>query len=105
MSSMSINEVRELNMEDLVRELSEQKRAFMNLRFNKATQQLSDTSEMNRIRKTVARILTVIREREIVAQFRAGSAEAVSVSPTKEEPTEQDPQSEAEEIKTLKESV
>ena len=42
---------------------------MMNLRFQKVTRQLSDTSAMSKTRKTVARIKTVIRERQIVEEL------------------------------------
>jgi len=64
---MRIEEVRELNQEDLVKELAEQERGLMNLRFRKATLQLADTSEIRKTRQTIARIRTAIRERQIAA--------------------------------------
>lgn len=63
---MKINEVREINTQDLKKEFREQKKSLMNLRFRKSTMQLTDTSELSKVRKTIARIKTVIREREIV---------------------------------------
>ncbi len=68
---MRINEVRELNNADLRKQLSEQKRALMSLRFRKATRQISDTDEMRKTRKIIARVNTVIRERQIVAAMRS----------------------------------
>ena len=64
---MRINEVRELNDTELRKELLDQLRAMMNLRFRKATMQLTNTNELSVTRKTIARIKTVIREREIVS--------------------------------------
>ena len=63
---MKINEVREIAKADLKKELFEQKRSLMNLRFRKSAMQLTDTNELSRVRKNIARIKTVIREREIV---------------------------------------
>jgi len=63
---MKINEVREIGKTDLKKELFEQKRSLMNLRFRKSAMQLTDTNELSRVRKNIARIKTVIREREIV---------------------------------------
>ena len=63
---MKINEVREIDKADLKKELFEQKRSLMNLRFRKSPMQLTDTNELSRVRKNIARIKTVIREREIV---------------------------------------
>ena len=72
---MRISEVRELNDTELVKELGDQERALMNLRFRKATMQLTNTNELGNTRKTIARIKTVIREREIIASLDAAKAE------------------------------
>ena len=66
---MHINEVRELKNDELQKELSNQETALMNLRFRSATMQLSDSSEIRKTRRAIARINTVIREREIVAEM------------------------------------
>lgn len=72
---MRISEVRELNDTELVKELGDQERALMNLRFRKATMQLTNTNELGNTRKSIARIKTVIREREIIASLDAAKAE------------------------------
>ena len=66
---MQITEVRELSDSELEKELTEQERALMNLRFRKATMQLTNTNELGNTRKTIARIKTVIRERAITASL------------------------------------
>ncbi len=66
---MKINEVREINTQDLKKEFREQKKSLMNLRFRKSTMQLTDTSELSKVRKTIEPIKTVIREREIVVDI------------------------------------
>ncbi|SVB33966.1 uncharacterized protein METZ01_LOCUS186820 [marine metagenome] len=73
---MQITEVRELNDSELVKELTEQERALMNLRFRKATMQLTNTNELGNTRKTIARIKTVIRERAITANLVNKSPES-----------------------------
>lgn len=70
---MRINEARELNDNELKKELADQKRALMNLRFRKETMQLNDTNELRNTRKTIARLNTVIRERDIAARLTAGA--------------------------------
>ncbi len=72
---MQISEVRELNDTELVKELGDQERAMMNLRFRKATMQLTNTNELANTRKTIARINTVIRERSITANIEAAKVE------------------------------
>jgi len=73
---MQITEVRELNDSELAKELTDQERALMNLRFRKATMQLTNTNELGNTRKTIARIKTVIRERAITASLVAKSPES-----------------------------
>lgn len=58
-----------MNDTELDKELGEQERALMNLRFRKATLQLTNTNELSNTRKTIARIKTVVREREITAKI------------------------------------
>ena len=71
---MRISDVRELNDTELVKELDDQERALMNLRFRKATMQLTNTNELGNTRKAIARIKTVIRERLITANLEAAQA-------------------------------
>lgn len=66
---MQISEVRELKNDELQKELLNQERALMNLKFRSATMQLSDFTEIRKTRKSIARIHTVLREREIVAEM------------------------------------
>ncbi len=73
---MHISEVRELNNDELYRELLQQERALMNLRFQKTTRQLTNTNALRDTRRTIARLHTVIRERQIVQAL--GLAESSS---------------------------
>ncbi|MEE8045600.1 MAG: 50S ribosomal protein L29 [Dehalococcoidia bacterium] len=72
---MRISEVRELNDTELAKELGDQERAMMNLRFRKATMQLTNTNELGVTRKTIARVKTVLRERSITTSLEAAKAE------------------------------
>ncbi len=73
---MQITEVRELSDSELEKELTEQERALMNLRFRKATMQLTNTNELGNTRKTIARIKTVIRERAITVSLTTKSPQS-----------------------------
>ena len=75
---MQITEVRELSDSELEKELTEQERALMNLRFRKATMQLTNTNELGNTRKTIARIKTVFRERAITASMASESPESLA---------------------------
>ncbi len=62
---MAVDDLRGMSPEDLDSELYETRRELMNLRFRAATMQLADVNEINRAKKRVAQILTVMREREL----------------------------------------
>ncbi len=55
----------ELGLAELVAELRESKQEALNLRFRNATGQLENTAEMTRVRRQIARLNTLIRQREI----------------------------------------
>ena len=62
---MVIQEVRALSDQQLAEELEKSYREQMNSRFRAATNQLTDTNQPSKIRKDIARLLTVMRERNI----------------------------------------
>ena len=62
---MRIDEIRTKNDEDLHKELDASYVELMNLRFRWATQQISNVYELKKTKKTIARILTALREREL----------------------------------------
>ncbi|MDD9995157.1 MAG: 50S ribosomal protein L29 [Dehalococcoidia bacterium] len=62
---MPIDDITTLNDEELAEELVETQRALMNLRFRVATMQLADVNEIRRSRRRVARIKTIMRQREL----------------------------------------
>ena len=62
---MEIDDLRGLEGEELLTELQGTRRELMNLRFRAATMQLSNVSEIRKTRKRIARINTVLREREL----------------------------------------
>lgn len=61
---MKINEVRELSTVELEEKLAELKQELFNLRFQKAVNQLENPKKINDVKKTIARILTIIHERD-----------------------------------------
>lgn len=65
---LDIREIRKLSDEALANEYEDQKEAMFNLRFQKAAGQLEDTNAMRRTRRHIARLLTVMRERQIAAE-------------------------------------
>ena len=63
---MQIRDIRVLSDELLQEELDKANRELMNLRFRAATNQLPNINLPRSVRKTIARLRTVIRERELV---------------------------------------
>ncbi len=61
------NDLVELSLGELIDELKATKQEALNLRFRNATGQLDNTAEIGKVRKQVARINTLIRQREIAA--------------------------------------
>ncbi|MBM3959507.1 MAG: 50S ribosomal protein L29 [SAR202 cluster bacterium] len=65
---MKIREIRGLSPDLLQKELDEERRALLNLRFRLTTLQLKDVTEISKTRRSIARIETVMREREIAGK-------------------------------------
>ena len=60
-------EIRGLGDAELLTRLAETKQELFNLRFQNVTGQLDNSSRIPRVRREIARINTVLREREIAA--------------------------------------
>lgn len=58
-------EIRELSIEDMTKKIEEYKEELFNLRFSQATGNLEKPSRIKELRKLVARMKTIIREREL----------------------------------------
>ncbi|MFH0913837.1 MAG: 50S ribosomal protein L29 [Chloroflexota bacterium] len=62
---MKVEELRALSPSDLVKQLEEARQEFFNLRLRLVTKQLVNHREPVRVKKDIARILTVMREKEL----------------------------------------
>ncbi len=69
---MDIREIRELSDDGLVDALEDQREAMFNLRFQKAFGQLEDQNAIGTTRRTIARLLTIVKERSLNEQGRKG---------------------------------
>ncbi|MGB2960130.1 MAG: 50S ribosomal protein L29 [Bacteroidota bacterium] len=61
---MRASELRELTVEELRKRLSEEEESLANLRFQLATSQLESPIRVRLVRRDIARIQSVIREKE-----------------------------------------
>ena len=62
---MKANEVRNFSTTDLMSKIDELKGELFNLRFQLATGQLENTARIKQVKKDIARMKTIIREREL----------------------------------------
>ncbi|MBY8909562.1 50S ribosomal protein L29 [Salinicoccus roseus] len=62
---MKANEIRNLTTSEIENNVKELKEELFNLRFQLATGQLENTARIKEVRKTIARMKTTIREREL----------------------------------------
>ena len=62
---MTNKEIRELSTEEIVSKIEETKAELFNLRFQQATGSLEKPHRINELRKQVARMKTILREREL----------------------------------------
>jgi large subunit ribosomal protein L29 len=66
--------VRDMGDSELVDRLAEAKQELFNLRFQNVTGQLDNTARLGVVRKEIARINTVLREREIALHEEQSNA-------------------------------
>ena len=62
---MKVTELRELSAEELTNKLAEMKQELFNLRFQHVTGQLENPVKMRELKKEIARVKTIIREKEL----------------------------------------
>ena len=65
---MKIQDIRELSAQELEDKVKNLKQELFNLRFQQATGQLENTARLKTVKKTIARIKTVLTERENAGQ-------------------------------------
>ena len=63
--NVKINEIRKLSDEEILKEIESAKEELFNLRFSQATGNLEKPSRIRELRHLVARLKTVLREREL----------------------------------------
>ncbi len=74
--STSTDEMRELHDDELATRLREAKEELFNLRFQMATGQLDNNRRLRTVRQQIARVYTVLRERELGLASRPNGEES-----------------------------
>jgi len=62
---VKVDEFRALSTEDLKKQIEESKQELLNLRFRLATKQLVNHRELPMVKKRIARIKTILKEKEL----------------------------------------
>ena len=62
---MKVEEIRALNSEELIKQLEETHKELFELRFRLATKQLVNHRQVRKVRKDIARLKTIMREKEL----------------------------------------
>ncbi len=73
MKGKPASELRQLTNAELERLLQDDKAQLMRLRFQKALGELQDTSAIKATKREIARIKTILRERELAKQQQVGA--------------------------------
>ncbi len=87
MEKLKMREIREMSTEELQKRVVDERVNLENLRFQHATTRIQNTDHLKKSRHLIARMMTVVREREL------GKGEQITVAspttPTKESKTEE----------------
>ena len=62
---MTANEIRELSLEELDAKVKELKQELFNLKFQKTLGQLQNTAKIKDVKRTIARLKTVVTEKTV----------------------------------------
>lgn len=70
---MKIYEIREMSSEELKKRIVEEENNLVDLRFQHALKQLTNTAKLDLVRKDVAKMKTVLKERELEVNVKKES--------------------------------
>ncbi len=70
--NMESKNLRDLTLDELNEKHRQYKEELFNLRFQNAIGQLKNTSRIKDVRKTIARVLTIVREKQMAGDQTAG---------------------------------
>jgi large subunit ribosomal protein L29 len=79
---MKASELRKLSTEELVAKEKELKQELFNLRFQIATRKIKNHQRIPQVKKDIARIMTALRERELMQQYAGIEGEEAVVAST-----------------------
>ena len=68
---MKIHEIREMKNNEILQRIKEDEKDLLDLSFSHALKQLTNTAKLKLIRRDIARMKTVLRQRELEEQIKA----------------------------------
>jgi large subunit ribosomal protein L29 len=71
---MKTHEIREMKTEEILQRISEEERNLVDLKFSHQLKQLTNTAKLKIVKKDIAKMKTVLRERELQA-LKVGAVE------------------------------
>ncbi len=85
---MNVDALRELSSADLGERLDEVKEEFFNLRFQNATGQLENFAQIKQVKREIARINTLVHERELGIEIEPKPQKVAKAKPKKDKEKE-----------------
>jgi large subunit ribosomal protein L29 len=70
---MKIYEIKEMNNDELVKRIAEEEKNLVDLQFAHQLKQLTNTAKLNIVKKDIARMKTILKDREMQAEQKAGN--------------------------------
>jgi len=62
---MKIHEIREMKTEEIIQRINDEGKNLVDLKFSHQLKQLTNTAKLNNVKKDLARLKTVLQEREL----------------------------------------
>jgi large subunit ribosomal protein L29 len=85
---MNVDALREMSSADLGERLDEVKEEFFNLRFQNATGQLENFAQIKQVKREIARINTLVHERELGIEIEPKPQKVAKAKPKKDKEKE-----------------
>ncbi len=73
---MKVHEIRELNTEDLRKQIAEEEKNLVDLRFAHQLKQLTNTAKLKTAKRDIAKMKTVLQQREVAESKQTNATQA-----------------------------
>ena len=68
---MNASEIRKMSVAEIEEAITETRHALLNMRFQTITGQLTDTSQVRNVRRDIARLETILKEKQMAEESKA----------------------------------